>query len=137
MSLLDTLTHKGKAILITGLQGSGKTLLAKALAEGMSRTRGYCVLDEEQISRPFGLSDLEGEPAAAILNLSAASHPNAHRHLGDLKHLAVGGNISIDTRGQGSVTITLPTFIFVGASGEEYDLSGDRRFLHIHLGGTL
>lgn len=118
----------GKAVVITGPEGSGKTTLAKFFAEILGNcklTEGRRVFD----NGPFGLSEiLADEPGTVIVDDVEFTKENICR-----ARVSVSEDVvEVERRGEDPRFVKLPNFIFCTGSIDaiSHELH-DRRFFAI------
>jgi energy-coupling factor transporter ATP-binding protein EcfA2 len=115
-----------KALVIVGPQGSGKSLLARKIAESLGTYAETCF---SVLSSPFDLGVLlMGKPATLILE--EFSHQRVIRN--GLKNLITSDTMLMCRRGQMDTTVPTPNFIF--CSGDPLPMGvDDRRFHVVHM----
>ena len=126
MNLLQVLKSKGKALIITGPQGSGKTLLARQLVEGLKSS--YVSIDQL-----CGKSTewMDGIPDVVIVDEVHFKKRQLASLTGSLKQILSNDTISVNRRAE---QIKTPTFIFCTGDPEPIKASvGDRRFFVIDM----
>lgn len=119
---------KHPATLIIGEQGSGKTLLARAVA---AQYGTYVeIRDELDLCAPFQLGALlEGGPRAVIVDVEDSTE----RTLAQIKALVCNPSIQIHRKHQPVRAVATPHFIVCAADREPL-LDLDRRFAVVRIG---
>ena len=119
------LLESGKAILITGPEGSGKTIIARALA--MACKSSWAVATEYEMKNPFDCGNiLEVRPEVLVVD-----------EVSDLewaKNLITNDKIEIHRKGKNPEIINAPNFIFVSGSVNPLKLdANNRRFITLEI----
>ena len=122
--------EKGKALVITGPEGSGKSTKAREIAAAHG-TYAECAFGDvaDRHGGRFGLSRvMDGKPATVIVEGFEPGEAD------DLKPLIALPEMWIEKRGENPVRVPTPNFIFCTGSKEPLNLGArDRRFMVIEV----
>lgn len=122
--------EKGKALLIRGDQGSGKTTRARAIAKEHGSYTETTM--DELCQGKFGLGRvLKGDPTTVIVEEFGGNRED----VAVAKVLITSEKLTVERQGENPVEVTPPNFIFVSGHADPIPLDkADRRFsiLTIH-----
>lgn len=127
----DITLERGKALIITGPQGSGKSKLAREIAK---RHGAYAELCHSAFSNPFDIGGvLDHEPAVIIV---ADGFPTHSRGLALVKQLITSETIERTKKSMETRTVRTPFLIFTLQDCDLSLLSASeaRRFVIHHMG---
>lgn len=120
---------KGQALVITGTQCSGKTTLARKIAESYG---SFAHIGAARLMENFGLSEaMESEPKTLIVD----GFPTEQEAVNSLKALITSDTVCVNRRFSEPSVVNTPNFIFCSGHADPLKLAeGERRFRVVHLG---
>ena len=131
MTLLKLLKQRGKALVLQGPEGCGKTLLAKQLAEAEGT---YSETDMPGLvggASRFS-SWLDGAPDVVIVEGIPAPY-----ELDAVKHLVASPVLLRERKGEDAATVSAPMFIFCTSSPSPPENRTRRRFHVLQMSGMV
>ena len=117
-----------RPVLITGGQGSGKTLLAREIAQAHGR---YALIDASELTAPLAFSYYTADIETIVVEEIDFSSTEQRRAVDELVD---SGELTLRQKGKPDTTIPKPNFIFVSGNIAPPNLKAeDRRFFVIPL----
>lgn len=120
--------EKGRALVLVGPQGCGKSLIAREIAK---QHGSYKEVDADVLENSFELGEaLSSEPRTVVVD----GIPTSVATMRLLKSLITSNEVVCERRGLEPKTVPAPNFIFCSGDADAlgHDL-GDRRFRVLHL----
>jgi MoxR-like ATPase len=127
MTLLQLLKQQGKALVIKGAQGSGKTLLATQLAKAEG------VYSNDHIEQVFGKNTFNHwlNELPDVVIVEGAPKP---KHIDVIKSMIANDKITHNRKGKEPVEVKTPMFVFCTSDPELLNFGAqDRRFYVLEL----
>lgn len=127
MNYLELLKHRGKSLVIDGVEGSGKSLLADQLANDDVNV----TIDAGELASHF-TGWMKDVPAIVIVDADSCNDSELRKTLTRVKQLASFDKIKAERQGYAPMEVTTPLFIVLVDS--EFVTMNNRHFTVINIG---